>query len=93
MYMLYTDKSYICNVSSLMANVLLLFNNNEKLTFKDIIENLAEEITEDLKDELEAHILGLCNPRKALILKKDFENKPTLALNEFLTVNKEFSHK
>lgn len=76
-----------------MANVLLLFNEHEKITFKQILETLADDITEDLKDELECHILGLCNPRKALILKKDFEKKPTLALAEGLIVNKAFTHK
>mmetsp|Transcript_6154 Transcript_6154/g.13068 ORF Transcript_6154/g.13068 Transcript_6154/m.13068 type:complete len:85 (+) Transcript_6154:631-885(+) len=83
------------SVTCLMANVLLLFNEtgSTKLTFKQILEALADEVSDDFKDELEGNILGLCNPRKALILKKDQESKPTLNINEGVSVNKDFTHK
>mmetsp|Transcript_27901 Transcript_27901/g.23402 ORF Transcript_27901/g.23402 Transcript_27901/m.23402 type:complete len:177 (+) Transcript_27901:1741-2271(+) len=81
------------NGTVLMANVLLLFNKNEKLTFKQILEEIAEGCTEDFKEELECEILGMCNPRRAQILKKTNEKRPNLNLDEELSVNKEFSHK
>jgi len=81
-------------VTTLMANVLILFNDHDDLTYKEILEKLAgNDITDDLKDELECHILGLCNPKKALILKKENEKKPNLQLSEKLTINRAFNHK
>jgi len=77
----------------LMANVLLLFNKKDKITFKQILEEIAEGCTEDFKEELECEILGMCNPRKAQILRKTNEKKPNLVLDEELSVNKEFNHK
>jgi len=75
-----------------MACVLLLFKNkDDKLTFKEILESLASEVSEDLKDELESNILGMCNPKKALILLKDFKDKPTVDLREGFKVNTDFN--
>lgn len=77
-----------------MACVLLLFKNkDDKLTFKEILESLASEVSEDLKDELESNILGMCNPKKALILLKDFKDKPTVDLREGFKVNTDFNQK
>jgi len=74
-----------------MANVLLLFNQKANWTFKEILEAIADEVSEDLKDELESNILGLCNPKKALILLKEQKDKPTILLEEGFKVNMAFS--
>lgn len=91
--LLYAEKSYVMTVTTLMANVLLLFNDRERLTFKEILEALVDEVSEDFKDELECQILGMCNPKKALILLKDNDKKPSITLSEGFTVNKNFTHK
>jgi cullin 1 len=70
-------------VNVFQAAILILYNENDQLTFQELIDRLQI----DQKDLNEA-LVKLCNPKVKLLMKE--VNKPVFAPGEKIKINEKF---